>query len=339
MRRTGPDSRSAQVPRFLPERFDDNYVLCWKPESRFLNTMFQEDDGRNPTTRVGPDTADDRALTNSPCHTDVADAQQSLIPHTTKLTSPGVRATHTVTRFITFRSRDLNFSVRDEHDSLVIRNVKTLWITAKKNKTLSLGLKIEVPRGHFALLMYVTKQRGCFCVPDILDDEVTDPDIQIINVTGCEQTVEPGHVDGCVRIYPYFIPEPWETVNMSQPFNTFFTFRSNDPIVLPSFSSRAVTQNCTHICEGSYTALIVGTRKLSRMGVLIDPTIWHPGIIPSIRIVNATSKCIRISKGTQIARIVFTSPGFSITSAPEQPIARIVCPSTAVTFKRNAFLS
>lgn len=339
MRRTGSVSRNAEVPRFLPERFDDNYVLCWKPESRFLNTMFREDDKCNHAVRTEHDATEDHAPANSPCHTDVADAQQSLIPHTTELASTGVRAAHAAAKSITFRSRDLNFSVRNEHDSLVIRNVKTLWITAKKNKTLSLGLKIEIPRGHFALLMYVTKQRGCFCVPDILDDEVTNPDIQIVNVTGCEQTVEPGHVDGYVRIYPYFVPEPWETVNMSPPFNTYFTFRSNDTIVLPSFSSRAVTQNCTHICEGSYTALIVGTRKLSRMGVLVEPMIWYPGVIPSIRIVNATSKCIRISKGTQIARIVFTIPGFSITSVPEQPIARIVCPSTAVTFKRNAFLS
>lgn len=320
----------------LPERLDVDSVLFWSPRSRFLGRLIHGEerergdgeeshgeDAEEEKTRSAKNAAESEALIRHAIH-------KTIACRTPRVQHPKLE--------IEYRSRELNFAIRHVGDRLRISNQNTVWLSHGKNKSLSLGLRVDIPPGCFALALYRTLTPRCYCATDVIEPGNVNPEIQIVNAAGGSYGVDPGCIDGIVRIYPFFIPEPWEVVNLESPIeNTYFVMRLRSPMFIAPFLNSYVTLDCTHICPRS-CVLVIGTRHLNRLGVIVNPVIWLPGTMPVLHLVNKTSRFVRFDAGTPVARAIFTSKGFCTGSSSDPLLGQFLCPKTRMGFSRRAFL-
>lgn len=309
----------------LPERISNNYSLLWNPQSRFINRFFRRENCLDDGCRCYRE-QDESA---SPIK-----ANSSLIRHAT----PTSR-TRSLPSTITFRSRNLNFRVFVDEDRLRIINQKIIWMQSLQNKSLSLGMKLHLPESCFGLITYEPSSSGYVCMTDLVETNRGNPDALIVNLTGESHAIKPGRIRGVVRVYPYFVPEPWETVNLTSPHNNmYFSVRLKQQVTIPALGERVMRMDCSHLCDDRcYSALGFGTRQMGRIGVLTDPFVWPAGQMPTVRLLNATRRSVRLSPNTAVARVIFTSPGFSVERTENDPVGRFACPKTDVTLRRTLF--
>lgn len=210
-----------------------------------------------------------------------------------------------------------------------------IWLDTSGPRVVPLGFTVHLPSNFVAVTVYETPGLGYACPTDFIEPQNANPEVQIINLLNLHQVVGGGWIRGRLYAFPYFIPEPWETANVDPPVagDPFFVLRSDVRITLKAKSSDIVRINATHMCTGSYSALVIGTRNMNRQGTLVDPIIWIPGTAALLRITNTTLNDISYPPRTAIARVLFSVVGFTAMYDMRIHSNRIRCPTSGAHFK------
>lgn len=328
--RTDASSNAANVLLPVTDRLDNGLSVFRRPKSRFLDRFFA------PASRRRYDSEVDSIWQASPQPPHGVAA--SLITHTRRgARVRGANPTRAGSCEATFQERGSNFQVECARTSLTMTNKCILWMDADLNLALSTGLVMHVPQGFFGLLRCVSPGEGYACPTDIVEPSNRSPEVHILNTARRTQFVYAGAANFHVAVFPYFAPEPWQLCNVDPPADErepCFLLRLRSALRLEARSASLYPADATHFCAASdCCVLVIGTRHLSRAGVLLDPMVWRENTVPLLKLVNTARLPLTLRAGTPVARVIFTARGFATAPAGFSPIGRLCCPTPLSTFR------
>ncbi|AFX83386.1 B72 [Murid betaherpesvirus 8] len=305
------------------EMLDVNCVLRKPSVSTFLNRFFSADG------KINEADDDDR-----PSHT-VVDTNLSKEPNGPLVVKPKPKKSSRKMQ-VYYQPYTSDFKIESHKDRLCITNVRPIRIF-ERSRTIIIGVKIAIPSGFFGLTNCFHPP-GCICVTDILNSGETDVRAHIANTTLTPLEILPMTLQMFIHIVPKIFPEPWQTVNLPAPHSeaAYFDLRTHRHIHLPPNSTAYLTFNTTHLCGAkTHSVLIIPCRHLAFKKILLDPTIWRPGMPPIIRTNNISSATQYISAGTLLAKVIFTSAGITqFSPALTSIITSLHIPKSQVHFTK-----
>lgn len=324
----------------LPARLDNGSVLSWVSKSRFLNSIFplnestaQDHDRSNAGSKDASNISEHwkpRPLIRHEVPSGKSQPTPSSLP---PLPPPRTRHLH-MQRRVTYYNHARNFSARNAGDKVRFKNRYALFTLPRHNNIVPLGVSFDIPDGCFGLTCYSVRDPNFMCPVDLTEQRDRDPEVQIVNLADTEQRIESRKITGFFFVFPLFMPEPWELVNMdpARTGSTFFELRLRKPLNLQARATTSLTLDVAHICGDECCAIVTGTKHLNRIGLLLEPLIWRSGTVPTLRLVNTTTMPARLTTNTPIAHAVFTIFGFGTANAFMKPVSQIICPPASVSF-------
>nr|CDI95407.1 GP72 [Caviid herpesvirus 2 str. CIDMTR] len=297
----------------LPEQFIDSYgpPLRCLPRSRSLNRMFPEDvsDARDARrSGLAPPRPDDET-TDSRRDGPETPSLITRPPDATEKPSRSLELSQPIPR-ISLKTTGTNFRMSQLDKSMAIfTNRAIIWLSAGATHVIRVNGMLEIPKGCFGIIMYRNSCPSFFSPTELVEPGQRAFEVQISNISSIlSQALAPGSIEGTILIFRYFVPEPWEVINMTPPHEGFHHFiRTRETLRIKPYRILTVVPEATHVCAPQHSAIIIGTRHLNRSGVVVCPTIWHAGTMPVVTIHNVTAYTVRLQAHSPIARVVFTS--------------------------------
>ncbi|AEV80922.1 deoxyuridine triphosphatase [Saimiriine betaherpesvirus 4] len=235
-------------------------------------------------------------------------------------------------RKIPYKWTPSSFFVKQCQNRLTFFNKHIVWLAEERSTTLPLGIDVYIPAGYFGITFYKCLDLNFICMADLVEPGLQTPRVQIVNLTENFQAISPGAIEGDICVFPYFLPEPWQVMNLPQPNDKkFYLIKLHAPLILSPGQVRTILLDIAYLYSFGACALIFGTRHFNRSGVLIRPTIWLPGTVASVSIVNISDQPVRLTVHAPIFKIIFTTYHFAYLIVNTHPIKQLIVPPISDT--------
>lgn len=310
------ESNAARLP--INEMLDDNYVLRHHLNSAFLNRFFSADE-------------------SSACETTAVTEEEEKKPniHDEQTDKPKTVKASKKTE-IRYHMYGGDFKIESFKDRLRATNTRPIRLF-ERSRNLSLGIKIYIP-AKFIGLTNCFQPPGCICVTDIVSSGDMDVRVQLVNITSTPLEVPAGTLQIYIHVLPQIPPEPWQTMNMSEPHveDAYYDLRVRRAVTIKPHSTKYLTFDAAHLCpETRQSAVIIPCRHMTFRKLIVEPSVWQSHVMPVVRIINACQTTLHIPPGTPVAKVLFTSPGIiPVTPALTSIIKSLEIPKINVIFSR-----
>lgn len=288
------ESRTVIFP--LPERLDDDSVVERKLASSFVDKFFKY---REPESRDKPVT--EPRMTGEDFHARHPRLSTRAYTEDEEAKSP---------RAVTYETEKSHFRIEQTVDRLRLTNKTTIKLS-QQSRRLPLGLDLNIPEDAFALVSY-RHPNNCICLTSVAGPGRARPELRLLNATAIPISVSPGGIRAEIRVFPYFHPEPWQTVNLEPPPHDQpgFHLQLKRGITVRPRETHTLAFGVTHLCADDCDVLILPTELLSDRGVVARPGLWRAHDLPVVHLTNISTAAVYLPPRTSLAMIVFTVPGF-----------------------------
>ncbi|QQL09702.1 Ba101 [Baboon cytomegalovirus] len=230
-------------------------------------------------------------------------------------------------RNIPYKWSPSSFIVRQQNTQLTFFNKHIIWLSEQPHTCTPLGIGLYIPLGYFGITFYKCLDAQFVCMPDLIEPGLRNLSMEVINLSYTFQAITPGSIEGDICIFPSFCPEPWQMMNMLPPNeNNFFFLRLPQRTTIQPSHSHTVYLDAAYIHAPTTCALIVGTRQMAQLGLITRPTIWLPGTVASVTLVNTSNTAVHVSSSATIAKVVFTTRVFAYLILENHPIGHLLVP-------------
>ncbi|AAM00711.1 deoxyuridine triphosphatase [Panine betaherpesvirus 2] len=222
-----------------------------------------------------------------------------------------------------------SFIVKQCQTQLAFHNKHIIWLSRERKIPTSLGISLYIPEGFFGITFYKCLDAQFVCMPELIEPGLQMPQMDIVNLSYNFQAIFPGTIEGDIGVFPCFAPEPWQLMNVPPPNeHGFFTLRTRHTVIIRAGHTQTVYFDAAYVHAPGICALIVGTRHFSQSDLIIRPTIWLPGTVACVTVVNASGTTVCISPNTTMTKVVFTTRRFAYLLVGSHPIGQLIVPPT-----------
>ncbi|AFR56226.1 deoxyuridine triphosphatase [Human betaherpesvirus 5] len=222
-----------------------------------------------------------------------------------------------------------SFIVKQCHTQLAFYNKHIIWLSRERKVPTSLGVSLYIPEGFFGITFYKCLDAQFVCMPELLESGLQVPQLDVVNLNDTFQSIFPGTIEGDIGVFPCFVPEPWQLMNLPPPNeHRFFVLRTRQTLVIGPGHTQTVYFDAAYVHAPGICALIVGVRQFSQSDLIIRPTIWLPGTAAGVTVVNTSHTTVCISPHTTVAKAVFTTHRFTYLPVGSHPLGQMIVPPT-----------
>lgn len=207
-------------------------------------------------------------------------------------------------------------------NKIVLVNRELLWLPRDQVRVLKSDVNVNIPDGYFGLLIGHINDDQCGCSSILIDNE-GEVEIYLINMTEEPKMIVPGNLICEVYVLPCYVPETWETMNLSAPDRAVFQLKTFNELTL---NPRSYTVECfdyMFMCRDELKALVIASPEMIRLGLIVETVVWTKCLPLQLKIFNASKKRLTIPGGTCFAHIIFTTGHFVRHMVPRRAVNQI----------------